>query len=160
MCTHSPAQTLLATRGAQSSRASRGRLPGTAPDLSDRPGATSSTDASARRPPSGSVGRRVAAGARNHWRGRTPHVARATVWWRTHQIVHRRSVLAAVGRWHGSIKEWQHGAGDGFVFLALGAAATIGGVLRGHLVFTERMNRARLVAERKRDRARNRIGRL
>ena len=30
------------------------------------------------------------------------------------------------------------------VFLALGAASTIGGVLRGHLVFTERMNRTDL----------------
>ncbi|MBI3403136.1 MAG: hypothetical protein HY048_17120 [Acidobacteria bacterium] len=36
------------------------------------------------------------------------------------------------------------------IFLALGAAATIGGVLRGHLVFTERMNRAHLAVERRR----------
>jgi hypothetical protein len=38
------------------------------------------------------------------------------------------------------------------VFLALGSAATIGGVLRGHLVFTELMNRSRLATERLRAR--------
>jgi hypothetical protein len=36
------------------------------------------------------------------------------------------------------------------VFIALGASATIGGVLRGHLVFTEWNNRAQLARERKR----------
>ena len=36
------------------------------------------------------------------------------------------------------------------LFLALGAASTGGGVLRGHLLFTERMNRARLGVERRR----------
>ena len=36
------------------------------------------------------------------------------------------------------------------IFLALGAAATIGGVLRGHLVFTALMNPARLARERRR----------
>ena len=36
------------------------------------------------------------------------------------------------------------------IFIALGAAATVGGVFRGHLVFTERMNRAYLAAERAR----------
>ena len=38
------------------------------------------------------------------------------------------------------------------IFLALGAAATIGGVLRGHLVFTAVMNQARLPTERRRTR--------
>ena len=33
-----------------------------------------------------------------------------------------------------------------------GIAATIGGVLRGHLVFTERVNRRHLAAERRRTR--------
>jgi hypothetical protein len=36
------------------------------------------------------------------------------------------------------------------IFIALGAAATIGGVLRGHLIFTELMNRSRLAGERRR----------
>jgi hypothetical protein len=36
------------------------------------------------------------------------------------------------------------------LFIACGAAATIGGVFRGHLVFTERMNRAHLTTERHR----------
>jgi serine/threonine-protein kinase len=36
------------------------------------------------------------------------------------------------------------------IFLALGAIATVGGVLRGHLVFTAQMNRAHLAAERRR----------
>ena len=36
------------------------------------------------------------------------------------------------------------------LFFALGAASTIGAVLRGHLVFTERINPAGLPSERRR----------
>ena len=36
------------------------------------------------------------------------------------------------------------------LFIALGLGATIGGVLRGHLVFTERMNRSMVAVERRR----------
>ena len=72
-----------------------------------------------------------------------------TVWWRTHQIVVTVLYIAgAVLAWQ--IKEWMETPVTVSIFLALGACATIGGVLRGHLAFTDWMNRAHLVAERKR----------
>jgi hypothetical protein len=57
--------------------------------------------------------------------------------------------MAAVG-WQ--IKAWHETAVTVGIFLALGAAATVGGVLRGHLIFTEWMSRAHLTAERGRAR--------
>ena len=75
--------------------------------------------------------------------------ARHAAWWRTHQIVITAFYTAtAILAWQ--MKEWAETPVTVAVFLALGAAATIGGVLRGHLVFTERMNRARLPIERRR----------
>ena len=75
-------------------------------------------------------------------------VPRAT-WWRVHQIVIALLyIVAATFAWQ--LKEWVETPLTVAIFLALGAAATIGGVLRGHLVFTERMNRERLGAERRR----------
>jgi hypothetical protein len=70
-------------------------------------------------------------------------------WWRVHQLViialyFTSSALA----WQ--IKTWIETPITVAIFIALGAAATIGGVFRGHLVFTERMNRANLAAERAR----------
>jgi hypothetical protein len=74
---------------------------------------------------------------------------RTTVWWRTHQIVIAVLYVAgAVLSWQ--IKEWMETPITVSIFLALGACATIGGVLRGHLTFTDWMNRAHLVAERRR----------
>jgi len=74
---------------------------------------------------------------------------RATTWWRTHQIVVTLLyVVGAVLSWQ--IKEWVETPVTVSIFLALGACATIGGVLRGHLAFTDWMNRAHLAAERKR----------
>ena len=71
------------------------------------------------------------------------------MWWRTHQIVLAvLYIAAAVLAWQ--IKEWMETPVTVSIFLALGACATIGGVLRGHLAFTDWMNRAHLVAERKR----------
>jgi hypothetical protein len=70
-----------------------------------------------------------AAGGSRRDRGRT--------WWRAHQVV--MIVLyfvASVLAWQ--VKEWQPGAA-GRVFLAIGVAATIGAVFRGHLLFTERL---------------------
>jgi eukaryotic-like serine/threonine-protein kinase len=79
--------------------------------------------------------------------GRAPHA----VWWRIHQIVIAvLYIVAAVLAWQ--IKEWIETPVTVAVFLALGSAATIGGVLRGHLVFTELMNRSRLATERLRAR--------
>jgi hypothetical protein len=70
-------------------------------------------------------------------------------WWRTHQlvIVVVYFVSAALG-WQ--IKQWVQSPGTVSLFVALSLGASIGGVLRGHLVFTERMNRANLLAERHR----------
>jgi serine/threonine protein kinase len=75
----------------------------------------------------------------------SPHAT----WWRAHQLV--ICVLYAAGAvlaWF--IKAWIETPVTVSVFLALGAASTIGCVLRGHLVFTERVNRAHLAVERRR----------
>jgi predicted Ser/Thr protein kinase len=70
-------------------------------------------------------------------------------WWRTHQlVVAALYIAAAVLAWQ--IKEWHETPLTVALFLALGAASTVGAVLRGHLVFTESMNRARLASERQR----------
>jgi len=80
-----------------------------------------------------------------------PETARHVTWWRIHQIV---IVLiyatAATLGWH--LKEWVETPVTVGIFLALGAAATVAGVLRGHLVFTDLMNRSRLTIERRRTR--------
>jgi len=68
-------------------------------------------------------------------------------WWRTHQIaIALLYIGAAVLAW--TIKERIETPITVSIFLALGAAATIGGVLRGHLVFTEWNNAPRLHKER------------
>jgi hypothetical protein len=71
------------------------------------------------------------------------------LWWRIHQLV--VVVLYAAGAalaWQ--LKDWVETPVTVSLFLALGGAATVGGVLRGHLVFTDVMNRARLLSERRR----------
>ena len=69
-------------------------------------------------------------------------------WWRTHQLTAiGLYLLASVLAWQ--IKEWQQGAANA-VFLAVGVLSTIGGVFRGHLVFTEQMNRPGFAGERRR----------
>ncbi len=71
------------------------------------------------------------------------------VWWRTHQLaIVAMYVVAAVAAWQ--IKDWIETPVTVSIFVAIGAAATIGGVFRGHLLFTERMNRPHLVRERRR----------
>jgi predicted Ser/Thr protein kinase len=73
-------------------------------------------------------------------------------WWRVHQLtVSGLYIAAAVIAW--LIKAWLiETPMTVAVFIALGAAATIGAVLRGHLVFTEWRNRAYLTRERSRTR--------
>ena len=73
-------------------------------------------------------------------------------WWRAHQlIVSALYVAAAVLGW--LIKEWWIETPlTVAIFIALGAGATIGCVLRGHLVFTEWNNRAHLIEELRRTR--------
>jgi predicted Ser/Thr protein kinase len=75
----------------------------------------------------------------------SPHAS----WWRIHQIV-IVSLYAAAAVLAWQIKEWRETPATVALFLALGAGSTIGGVLRGHLVFTERVNRVHLTAERRR----------
>ena len=75
----------------------------------------------------------------------------ATRWWRTHQLVVAvLYIVAAVLAWQ--IKEWVETPLTVALFIVLGGVATVGAVLRGHLVFTDQMNRAHLTVERRRTR--------
>jgi serine/threonine protein kinase len=68
------------------------------------------------------------------------------MWWQMHQfVVVALYIVAAILAWQ--FKEWNETPVTVGIFIAAGALATIGGVLRGHLVFTERMNRAQLTTE-------------
>lgn len=70
-------------------------------------------------------------------------------WWRVHQLVIITLYIASVALgWQ--LKEWRETPGTISLFIALGFFATIGCVLRGHLVFTEHMNRSMLTGERRR----------
>jgi len=77
-----------------------------------------------------------------------PHSSGVSAWWRTHQsaVLGLYFVAAAVA-WQ--LKEWQPGIATR-LFTLVGVAATVGGVFRGHLLFTERMNRRSFVTERRR----------
>jgi hypothetical protein len=80
-------------------------------------------------------GHRIAAG------GRLP-----ILWWRIHQLtIIALYIVASSVAWQ--IKDWIETPVTVALFIALGAAATIGGVFRGHLVFTERMNPSGLASE-------------
>ncbi len=69
-------------------------------------------------------------------------------WWRAHQIVAIALYLSGVvAAWR--IKEWVHTFTD-TGFLIVGAAAMVGGVFRGHMLFTERMNPSSFEPERRR----------
>ena len=95
-----------------------------------------------------SAGEIVAAleGAADH---ATVDDGRGVLWWRVHQLVIiTLYFIASVVAWQ--IKAWMETPITLALFIACGAAATIGGVFRGHLVFTERMNRAHLTTERRR----------
>jgi hypothetical protein len=73
---------------------------------------------------------------------------RDAAWWRTHQaVIVGLYFLAAALAWQ--IKEWLPGI-TREIFLFVGMAAAVGGVFRGHLLFTERMHRDRLAGELRR----------
>jgi serine/threonine-protein kinase len=81
----------------------------------------------------------------------SPGQSRHATWWAIHQVAVSLLYLAAATlAWQ--IKEWVETPLTVSLFLALGAGCTIGCVLRGHLVFTERINRGHLAAERRRTR--------
>ena len=85
-----------------------------------------------------------------------PPPAPHATWWRAHQIVIALLYVAgAVLGWQ--IKEWVETPVTVAIFLALGATATIGGILRGHLVFTSVMTPMRLSRERQRTRGATRL---
>jgi predicted Ser/Thr protein kinase len=69
-----------------------------------------------------------------------------TAWWRVHQIV-VVCLYAAAAAFAWQLKDWLETPLTVALFLALGAGATIGGVLRSHLVFTDWMNRPYLAVE-------------
>lgn len=78
----------------------------------------------------------------------SPRLHPVTAWWRGHQMVAMALYFVASAlAWQ--IKEWRHGFAD-TAFLIVGVAATVVGVFRGHLMFTERMNRTSFEAERRR----------
>jgi hypothetical protein len=80
-----------------------------------------------------------------------PRRARRSAWWRTHQIaVVGLYVVAATLGWY--VKEWVKVPVTVSVFIGLGAGAAIGGVLRGHLVFTLYFDWLNLPAEHRRAR--------
>jgi serine/threonine-protein kinase len=77
----------------------------------------------------------------------------AVSWWRIHQVaVIVLYFVACVMLW--LVREWARLDGTGglatAVFVATGIVATIAGVFRGHLMFTERVNRPALPAEQAR----------
>lgn len=71
-----------------------------------------------------------------------------TAWWRTHQlVVIVLYFIACALAWQ--IKEWRPGITTA-IFVVVATAATVAGVFRGHLVFTERVNGPGLATERRR----------
>jgi tRNA A-37 threonylcarbamoyl transferase component Bud32 len=78
----------------------------------------------------------------------TVRPAAGHTWWRIHQLVIvLLYLLAASLGWQ--IKEWVKMPATVSLFIALGVGAAIAGVLRGHLVFTERINQRNFAAERR-----------
>lgn len=71
---------------------------------------------------------------------------RSSTWWRTHQVVAiALYVIASAHAWQ--IKEWVREPISLWVFVVVGIAGSVGGIIRGHLVFTDVMNQRKLTAE-------------
>lgn len=108
------------------------------PDLS--PGLAQTIERCLRKRPSerfATAGDVVAALGQRGVAASAPDPAMSATWWRTHMaIVIALYFVAAIAGW--LVKEWwQHGFAEaGFVLLAI--ACTVGGVLRGHLLFAQR----------------------
>jgi predicted Ser/Thr protein kinase len=70
----------------------------------------------------------------------------AMIWWRTHQLALMAVyIVAADDAWY--LKETFVGAVSLWLFIAMGIGAALGGIVRGHLLFTEQVNPQRLLAE-------------
>ena len=75
-----------------------------------------------------------------------PPARRSSTWWRTHQVVAiGLYTLATAHAWQ--IKEWLREPTSLWVFVVMGIAGSVGGIIRGHLVFTDIMNRPHLASE-------------
>ena len=74
-----------------------------------------------------------------------------SIWWRTHQVVAMALyTIATAHAWQ--IKEWLHEPISLWVFVLMGICASVAGIIRGHLVFTDVMNRPHLTSELRRTR--------
>ena len=72
-----------------------------------------------------------------------------SIWWRTHQLALMAVyIVASTVAWQ--IKESYPSPAALWLFVATGIGGALSGIIRGHLVFTERMNRPRLADERRR----------
>ncbi len=66
-----------------------------------------------------------------------------STWWRTHQIAAiALYIIATAQAWQ--IKEWLQEPVSLWVFVVMGVAASVVGIVRGHLGFTDAMNHAHL----------------
>jgi len=75
-----------------------------------------------------------------------PAAHRRSTWWRTHQVVAiALYVIASAHAWQ--IKEWLREPISLWVFVVVGIAGSVGGIIRGHLVFTDVMNTLKLASE-------------
>jgi hypothetical protein len=71
---------------------------------------------------------------------------RSSTWWRTHQLVAMvLYIIASALAWQ--IKEWFREPISLWVFVIMGIAGSVGGIIRGHLIFTDVMNRPQLTSE-------------
>jgi serine/threonine protein kinase len=76
----------------------------------------------------------------------TSQTTRSSRWWQTHQLV--AIVLYTIAAAHAwQTKQWLQGPMSLWVFLGIGIAGSVGGIIRGHLVFTEVMNQPHLMSE-------------
>jgi hypothetical protein len=77
-----------------------------------------------------------------------PSPGRST-WWRTHQVVAiALYTIAAAHAWQ--IKEWLREPISVWAFVLIGIAGSVGGIVRGHLVFTDVMNHRHIQSELRR----------
>ena len=75
-----------------------------------------------------------------------PRPMRSSTWWRTHQLV--AIVLYTIASAHAwQVKEWLREPMSLWVFVLLGISGSVGGIIRGHLIFTDVMNRPHLTSE-------------
>jgi serine/threonine protein kinase len=70
----------------------------------------------------------------------------SSTWWRTHQLVTiALYTIASAHAWQ--IKEWFREPISLWVFVVMGIAGSVGGIIRGHLIFTDVMNRPHQTSE-------------